>query len=580
MNFIGSARKWRPQRFEDLIGQDHIRRTLSNALAAGRVAPAYLFSGTRGVGKTTTARILAKALNCESSDGPVAEPCDKCSACGEIVRGSHPDVLEIDGATYTGVDNVRELREGLRYRPARGRYKTVIIDEVHMLSKGAFNALLKTLEEPPPHVVFIFATTEIQRVPDTILSRCQVFEFRRIAPGVIAGQLARIAEDQKLDVEEDALRLIARLGEGSMRDAQSLLDQVIAFSGEGALSAREVEGVLGVPSSDVYRNIVSAAAESDARAALGELGGLFDAGHDLRLFCGYLLEFLRDLMVLQGAGDDEALFNLGPAEMEERKALAERLSFSQAHQAYSILQSAEIELRTTSHPRMTIELAILRMCRLESIADLGDLIERLESGKGASPAGGRSSSPPGERAEAPAAPQSPRPGPAEAPGDSSGRSGPGGPSGGDGPPAVASAVRSPWKTEEVGRVWAEAVKSLRPSQRELLRDAGVDMTAEGRIVISLPSDNGHTQAFEMIQEALPALEAFFGEKAPWPARVVLKQTKAPLPPAPANSVSAGERKQKKETEDKFIQEVIDIFNGNISNIRPIRGGGGRKNGER
>ena len=577
MNFIGSARKWRPQRFEDLIGQDHIRRTLSNALAAGRVAPAYLFSGTRGVGKTTTARILAKALNCESSEGPVAEPCDKCSACAEIVRGSHPDVLEIDGATYTGVDNVRELREGLRYRPARGRYKTVIIDEVHMLSKGAFNALLKTLEEPPPHVVFIFATTEIQRVPDTILSRCQVFEFRRIAPGVIAGHLARIAEDQKLDVEEDALRLIARLGEGSMRDAQSLLDQVIAFSGEGALSAREVEGVLGVPSSEVYRNIVSAAADSEARAALGELGGLFDAGHDLRLFCGYLLEFLRDLMVLQGAGDEEALFNLGPAEMEERKALAERLSFSQAHQAYSILQSAEIELRTTSHPRMTLELAILRMCRLDSIADLGDLIERLESGKTASPARAQLSSPPGERAETPAAPQFPRPGPAEGLGDPSGRSDPGG----DGPPAVAlgaapaSAVRSPWKTEEVGRVWAEAVESLRPSQRELLRDAGVDMATEGRIVISLPSDNGHAQAFEMIQEALPVLEAFFGEKAPWPARVVLEKTKMPPPSVPADSVSAGERKQKKETENKFIQEVIDIFNGNISNIRLIRDGGGR-----
>ncbi len=237
---------------------------------------------------------------------------------------------------------------------------------------------------------------------------------------------------------------------------------------------------------------------------------------------------------------------------------------------------------------MTLELAILRMCRLDSIADLGDLIERLESGKGALPAGGRPSSPPGERAEA----QSPGPGPAEAPGDPSGQGGPGGssggggPPGGDGPSAVArgadpaSAVRSPWKTEEVGRVWAEAVDSLRPSQRELLKDAGVDMAAEGRIVISLTSDNGHAQAFEIIQEALPALEAYFGEKAPWPARVVLEKTKAPPPPAPADSVSAGERKLKKETEDKFIQEVIDIFNGNISNIRPIRGGGGRKMGER
>lgn len=588
MSYIGSARKWRPQRFEDLVGQEHIRRTLTNALEAGRLASAYLFSGTRGVGKTTTARILAKALNCESGDGPVAEPCDQCSACEEIVRGSHPDVLEIDGATYTGVDNVRELREGLRYRPARGRYKTVIIDEVHMLSRGAFNALLKTLEEPPPHVVFMFATTELQKVPETILSRCQVFEFRRIAPGVIAEQLSRIAGDQGIEIEEDALRLLARMGEGSMRDAQSLLDQVIAFSGEGGLTARGVEGVLGVPPSEVYSHIISAVAERDARAALRELNEIFDAGHDLRLFCGSLLEFLHDIMVLQSAGDDEALFNLGPVEMEERKELATKLSFAEAHQAYSILQNGEFELRTTTHPRMSIELAVIRMCRLEVIADLDDLIEKIESGaSGSAPgsapapgsppasssafASGRGGGPESSQPAQVARSQTPGPEPAGSP-----------PAGASPPEAkvVASPTRAAWNPEEVRRVWAEALKVLRPSQRELLKGMEADLTAVGIIKIIFPSDNGHAQAFEMVREAVPSLEAYFGAEAVWPVKVVLEESLKEPPPAPADPALEGERKKRKESEEAFIQEVIDIFDGQISNIRQARNKGGQANGDR
>ncbi len=559
MTFIGSARKWRPLRFEDLIGQEHIRRTLSNALATGRIASAYLFSGTRGVGKTTTARILAKALNCESADGPVAEPCDKCASCEEINRGAHPDVLEIDGATYTGVDNVRELREGLRYRPARGRYKTVIIDEVHMLSRGAFNALLKTLEEPPPHVVFIFATTEQQKVPDTILSRCQVFEFRRIAPGVIAEQLGRIVKEQKREVDEDALRLLARMGEGSMRDAQSLLDQVIAFSGDGALSAREVEEVLGVPSSEVYRNIVSAVAGRDARAALFELNGVFDAGHDLRLFCGNLLEFLRDLMVLQTAGEEGDLFNLGPGEMEERRSLAQKLSFHEAHQAYSFLQAAEFELRSSAHPRMTLELAVIRMCQLEVIADLGSLIERLESG-----------GPPAR--SAPAVRQAGSAGsPPPAPQGAKRSASPEGESGAPGASPVVQAVQPQWIPEEVNQVWQEAVKSLRPSQRELLKGAGINLGTAGRIGIRLPAGNGNGHARDVLQQAIPVLQDFFGVNAPLSAEVVLEESAAePPPPAPVDAAARKRREQKKDKEEAYIQEVIDLFNGQISAIRPFR----------
>jgi DNA polymerase-3 subunit gamma/tau len=582
MPFIGSARKWRPQRFEDLIGQEHIRRTLSNALATGRIAPAYLFSGTRGVGKTTTARILAKALNCESSDGPVAEPCNQCPSCEEINQDAHPDVLEIDGATYTGVDHVRDLREGLRYRPARGRYKTVIIDEVHMLSRGAFNALLKTLEEPPPHVVFIFATTEQQKVPDTILSRCQVFEFRRIATSVIAEQLTRIVQEQDREVEEDALRLLARMGEGSMRDAQSLLDQVIAFSGDAPLSAKEVEGVLGVPSSEVYRNIISAVIARDAKAALFDLNGIFDGGHDLRLFCGNLLEFLRDLMVLQAAGEEDELFNLGPGEMGERKSLAQKLSFHESHQAYSILQAAEYDLRSSSHPRITMELAVLRMCRIGSITDVEGLIERLESDASAKSKGQatRPARTPSESRPVRAVGSTPPATPDLSRGKSSASPKAKTSTGGASP--TVQTVQAPWVQENVTQAWKEAVNSLRPGQRGLLVEADLDMETEGRVGIQLPAENGNGQVRDMLHQALPLLEAYFESNTPWSVKVVLEENKSDMSSvSPPVEAGGGERQKKnKEQEEAYIQEVIDIFNGQISAIRPFRPKGGPAYGDR
>jgi len=570
VTFIGSARKWRPQRFEELIGQEHIRRTLTNALGAGRVASAYLFSGTRGVGKTTTARILAKALNCESGEGPVAEPCNACGSCGEITRGAHPDVLEIDGATYTGVDNVRELREGLAFRPARGRYKTVIIDEVHMLSRGAFNALLKTLEEPPPHVVFVFATTELHKVPETILSRCQVFEFRRIAVSLIADQLGRILGEQGREVDEGALRLIARLGEGSMRDAQSLLDQVLAFAAEGRLTTEEVAGVLGVPSAEVYRSIVAAVADRDGRAALAELGRIYEAGHDMRLFCGNLLEFLRDCMVLQVAGDGGDLFDVGAAEIEERRALAGRLSFAEAQQAYAILQNAEAELRLSDHPRMTLELALMRMCQIEPLAELGGLIDRLESmgpgpGAGDAPAARGSSRPAGRPAEASGPPASgPR---AQAP--------PAGAAGAEGPRASAQAAEAPpWDPVEARRAWSEAVQTLRTTRRHLLLEAEIDLETAGEVRVRVPPANGHAQTIDLIREILPSLEAHFASHAPWPIRVVIDAPDAA--PGPAAPAGGGEGRDRKE-EQAVIQEVVDLFNGQIVDIRPLRsrGAGGR-----
>ncbi|MFL2931585.1 MAG: DNA polymerase III subunit gamma/tau, partial [bacterium] len=284
MSYEGSARKYRPQKFEKLIGQEHICQTLINSLSSKTIASAYLFSGTRGVGKTTTARILAKALNCEENKESYGEPCDKCSSCHEISVSSHPDVLEIDGATYTGVENVRDLQERLVYLPSKGKYKCIILDEVHMLSKGAFNALLKTLEEPPPNVVFIFATTELRRVPDTVISRCQTFEFRRISTQKISEHLSDVSQEKNRELEDSVIFSISRMSEGSVRDALSLLDQVLSFSEKDKIVQKDIETVLGLPPSNVYSQILTAISERNTLNALKKLKDIYEQGHDLNVF--------------------------------------------------------------------------------------------------------------------------------------------------------------------------------------------------------------------------------------------------------------------------------------------------------
>ncbi len=586
MDFIGSARQWRPQRFEDLIGQEHVRRTLSNALASGRVASAYLFSGTRGVGKTTTARILAKALNCEggeAGEAPVAEPCNQCGSCAEITRGGHPDVLEIDAATYTGVDNVRELREGLRYHPARGRYKTVIFDEVHMLSKSSFNALLKTLEEPPPHVVFILATTEMKGVPDTILSRCQVFEFRRIATSVIAAHLEGIVKEQNREMEPAAIKMLARMGEGSIRDAQSLLDQVLAFSSADPISGEAVEEVVGVPPGSIYKGLVEAIVERDGSRALTTLKDLFDAGHDLKLFSANLLAYLRDCMVLLSAGDDAALFDVAVSEVEERKKVAERMCFADAHQAYSILQGAEAELRTSNYPRMTLEIAILRMCQIEPLADLGVLLERLESMRGAvasgvrTPSGGTSPAAPSPAASSSGTARSGavRETTAKAAKDAAPRAASAPLAAASGGVPAPRAETGEWDAERVRTSWGGAVESLRATRRVIFHGAALDLETAGRIRVTLVPENQNAQSLHMAEEVLPALEAFFKTHSPWSVKVEIATAESNGGGAQGGGEKpkkedGGRAQQAEEAESVAIQEVVDLFNGKIVDIRPRR----------
>jgi DNA polymerase III subunit gamma/tau len=364
MDYLVSARKYRPAAFRDVIGQPHVVQTLSNAIASKRIAHAFLFSGTRGVGKTTMARILAKALNCEQ--GPTATPCDTCINCREIAQGTSVDVIEIDGASNTGVDDVREIRENVKFTPFHGHYRIYIIDEVHMLSTSAFNALLKTLEEPPAHVVFIFATTEIHKIPATILSRCQHYNFRRIPHAEIVQRLRFVVQQDGLTVEDRSLSSIARTSDGSMRDALSILDQVVAFAGK-AVKHGDLETLLGTIPQEHVRAMIAAIIAKDGPAAVGVIAQLLDQGHDFRAYCADLVEYARHMLVAGVVPAAQELRSLIEAPEEDvRQIVADAKAFTveQAHELFRILSQAEDALRLSAHPRFVLESAAIRAARL------------------------------------------------------------------------------------------------------------------------------------------------------------------------------------------------------------------------
>ena len=374
MSFQVTARKWRPMVFEDVVGQRHVTATLKNALSSGRVAHAYIFSGTRGSGKTTTARILAKAVNCLH---PVDHnPDNTCEVCQEIVAGRSMDVIEIDGASNRGVEEIRNLRESVRYAPARGRYKVYIIDEVHMLTKEAFNALLKTLEEPPSHVIFVFATTEIHKVPMTILSRCQRFDFRRIATDEIVDRLRFIAGEEQVQIDEDALNVIARKGDGSMRDAQSIFDQVRAFCG-ASISTKDVLTALNVVDQELYFRCSAVIRSKDAAAAIALVDEVVRSGYDLREFVGGLAEHFRHLLIVLASRSTD-LIEMSAA--YKKRYEEESATFPEADllRILKIVHELEQSLRFAPQPRYKLESTILQLTRLESAVKVDDLLKRLE----------------------------------------------------------------------------------------------------------------------------------------------------------------------------------------------------------
>ncbi len=364
MEYQVSARKYRPATFEDVVGQPHVVRTLVNAIKTKRIAQAFLFSGTRGVGKTSVARILAKALNCEQ--GPTGIPCNVCPNCIEIAQGTSVDVIEIDGASNTSVDDVREIRENVKFTPFRGSYRIYIIDEVHMLSNSAFNALLKTLEEPPPHVVFIFATTEIHKIPPTILSRCQHYNFRRIPRTEIIERLRRVAMQEGITVEDRSLAALARASAGSMRDALSLLDQAVAFGGK-TIKHADLEVLLGAVPQEHVRAMIEAVIAQDSPAALRVIHRLLDQGHDLRAYCADLIEYVRNLLVASVVSSPQDLRGLIEASEEDIRQLASDAKMftpEQVQELFRILTQAEDTLRLSAHPRYVLEVAAVRATKL------------------------------------------------------------------------------------------------------------------------------------------------------------------------------------------------------------------------
>lgn len=378
------ARKWRPQTFDEVTGQEVITQTLRNAIEYDRLHHAYLFSGARGVGKTTTARILAKALNCHRSDKPTLAPCrtdatDICASCLEISESRSMDVLEIDAASHTGIDDVRgTIIENINFNPARDRYRVFIIDEVHQLSKPAFNALLKTIEEPPDNVVFVMATTELHKVPETITSRCQEFQFRTIPVQKIFDRLKFIAGVEKVDITDEALRELARSGEGSMRDAQSNFDQVISFSGE-KIGAGDVTNALGFAGVDILKKTVGAIGGKDPNAILAVIDDLIARGHDLRNFCRDLLGLLRDLLVFKVAGEDAGLYESSVISAEDMRGLAAPFTEADLIRFFNTLCETEASLRDAAHPRYVLEIGLIKLMEMGRVTGIETIIERLDS---------------------------------------------------------------------------------------------------------------------------------------------------------------------------------------------------------
>src|SRR5438445_6311910 len=404
MSYQVLARKYRPQKFSEVIGQEHVTRTLKNAIEQGRTAHGYIFSGHRGIGKTTVARILAMALNCRSSDKPVPEPCGVCDSCTEIRAGNSVDVIEIDAATNRGIDEIRELREAARYRPARDRFKIYILDEAHQITDAAFNALLKTLEEPPGHVVFMLATTQPEDIPQTIRSRCQHFSFRAVKFEEILGQLKNLVAKEQLEADEDALALVAEGGDGSIRDALSILDQAIASS-SGRLSLDEVRQLVGAAPSGVLEQIMQSVAQSSSEEVLRVVDQLISEGHSPTHFARQMVRFLRNTVVARIAGADSSLLQISGDERKRVARVAELFSEEDLARHLQIMLRTHGELGYRQEQRFHLELGLLKMAHAQRLLPIEQLLSEAGVPSAARPAGKPAIVPEARKAEGSSVPR-------------------------------------------------------------------------------------------------------------------------------------------------------------------------------
>lgn len=574
------ARKWRPQDFSSLVGQEPIVTALRNAIQEGRIAQAYLFSGIRGVGKTTAARVLAKALNCER--GPAPDPCNECLPCREITGGSDLDVIEVDAATYSKVEQVRDLTEGLRYGPARDRYKVVVIDEIHRLSRQAFDALLKIVEEPPPHLVFIFATTEIDAVPATVLSRCQEFHFRRVPSEALAAYLARIAESEGIDASESALRLIARAGEGSVRDAVALLDQLATF-GSGAVPDDEAARLLGGLDTALFEELLDAVTEGRRETVTDAVRRIEDEGWDPRHVYAQFLAYCRDALHLSlgprpdrsGGEDGDRLARIDlPREEAERLAeRAARTGYSNLLRLLHQLLASEETVRRSDASTLALEIAWLRAAELPRLTR----IEQILSGSGAPPGAGSAdashgdatpSADPGPSRSAPAdttapEPERPRPaGPRPVPEPQPAAEPAADP---EAPPAP-SAAPPPGRADGPGGVegFLETVTDLKAPLAGYLRHAEELRFRDGTLEITVAA--GDDLLWNRLEKPANreiidrAVAAAWGAEASWsPRRSAGGQKPRSEPDPAAGPVDEG-------TEHPTVQAVLEIFQDTVERV--------------
>ena len=536
MPYLVLARKWRPRTFDEVVGQSTVTRTLRNALASGRIGHAFLLSGARGVGKTTTARILAKALNCVK--GPTADPCGECDSCREIAAGTSLDVQEIDGATNNSVDQVRELRESARYNPARDRFRIWIIDEVHMLSTGAFNALLKTLEEPPPRVKFIFATTEYHKLPDTILSRCQQYDFRMIPARDIQAHLRAVAQGEKIKVSDEALARIARAAEGSARDALSLFDQVLSFSGE-EVRDEDISALLGLIDRELLLAASRAVAAGDTLGLLELVERLSDYGADHRNFARELILHFREILLLRTAPEASALLaSLVPEERERLRPLAESYSEEDLLRILDVLTQLETDLRWAQDPRVTLELALLKMVQMRRLLPFAELVDRVERLAAGAP------TPRAAAASAPrATPRAPGPAPASAPA-----------------PAAASPA-SP--ADGAAGILAAMIglAATRPSLAQPLRGAHVRL--EGDTLMLDVAPDFSTFASMHAEDYRELARKAAGR----PLKVHVGAAPAAAEEAPPPAEAKKRRLMEEAAREPAVQEALDLFGGKVVEVR-------------
>ena len=526
-HYLVLARKWRPSDFSQVVGQRHIVQSLQNAITMNRVAGAYLFSGMRGVGKTSMARILALSVNCEN--GPTVTPCLECSNCREITNGSSVDVLEIDAASNTGVDDVRELRDHLSYAPAKCRKKIYIIDEVHMLSKSAFNAFLKSLEEPPPNTIFILATTEQNKVPDTILSRCQCFEFRALSEEQISDQLAKIAKSEKMDIAPGALRMIARRAEGSMRDGQSLMDQAIAYAGE-TVDEEKVGIVLGLVSREKVWQLLGALIEKETSAALNELHDLYYAGYDVNVLVRELSEAVRTLLITKVSSDPEKILSDTAESIAKAAKIVEKVSAGRLQLFFDILLKTEQQCKYASNGLSVLEMAVIKMIRLDDVVHIDEILAKLKKFPSASP-GVQTASLPVAREEIP-------------------------------PYNAGSEDEPEVKSPESNSSWQRIINSI-PEKRAFLKGAlkKVDFLIDGDKAVLV-----YKEKFSMDQIKLnnDLIESLIEKETGKVLQIELKQAAVAVDGAVDRKKKSDEDNGREKLDNPLIQKAVELFEGRPS----------------